>query len=244
MASPVLAAPGIVVGPGAIISLGAGDIDMNCTDYITTGDDDIGSGSITEVLHFIIQATGTVTGGSGQVQLSGDWENNGTFTPGTSQVHIQDGCAMTTSNMVGDTDFNSFTATSSTGKELRVEAGSTQTFSQDLTLMGVDNSNRMPITSSSAGSQAFFSLDNAGTQVIDAVNVMDNNASGGQLLAPDQPSVFASLDSGNNLNWFLYPGVTKLAVPVPTLPVWAMILLSMLLMTVVSKRRNLFILNK
>jgi len=235
LALPVLGnAAGIYVQPGASMSLGNGTVDLGCTDTTIAGNLNIQSGAFINVRDLIVSG-GDVDAGGGQLLLSGNWTNNGTFTPGTSLVTVQDGCSTTSSALTGDTDFYDFTTTSISGKTLLAASGSTQVFNNNLTLEGIAG-NPLLIRSSMAGNQVFFSLDPDGTQNIYAVDVRDNNALGGQWFASGSPADFESVDSGNNFNWFLN---TYLPVPVPTLSWLALIALVLALMTVAFRQRRL-----
>ena len=232
----VVDAAGINIQPGASISLDGGSIDLGCGDATVVGDLDIGSGTMVNTRDVNING-GNVNAGSGQIQLSGDWRNTGSFTPGTSQVTIQDGCSTNTSAITGATSFFDFSVYSVIGKILRVEAGTTQQFSNSLTLNGSVGTPLM-IRSSVDGSNAVFALGPGGTQSILAVDVKDNSAIPGQWLAPGIPASFESIDSGNNMNWFL--NVFE-QVPVPTLSWPAVIILTITLIAVVFRRRNLLL---
>jgi len=208
------------------MSFGSGSFDLGCNDVTIAGSLDVGTGSVLNARHLNI-ADGSVNAGSGQVQLAGDWNNNGTFIPSTSLVAVQDGCATTRSALNGDTSFHTFTASTASGKTLQAAAGSTQVFYNNLTLTGIAG-NPLLIRSSQVGNQAFFTLAPNGTQSINAVDVMDNNALGGQRLAPN----LSSVDSGNNFNWFL-----RVLVPVPTLSWLSLGFLTLVLMMTAFRRR-------
>jgi hypothetical protein len=193
---------GITVGSGASFNLGSGNIDLNCLDLTTAGEFALGDGQLDGARLVSIDSGGVLRGDTGGLIFSGDWWNAGTFTMSQSSIALQDGCGLSSSLLLGDSDFYDFTASSLTGKTLSVEAGSTQTFANSLSLQGLDASQRLKIRSSVAGEPAFFSLAAQGTQQIYAVDVKDNDASGGQLLGPDNPAAIDSLNSGNNRNWF------------------------------------------
>ena len=201
IASQASFAAGINVGPGASFQLGNGSIVINCLDLTVSGQFFAGDGTVESGRDISILNNGTLDGGGSDIWLSGDWSNAGTFSPGLSSVHIKDGCGRTTSAMYGNSTFFSFEATTSSGKTLQPFAGTSQEFQENLVLMGMASTN-LKIRSSSPGSWAFFTLEPGGTQLIQGVDVMDNNASGGLLLAPGAPSVSDSLNSGNLLNWF------------------------------------------
>ena len=221
----------VQVGNGASLSVGGGTIDLGCTDLIVSGSVNVQSGGITAVDNVDI-AGGTIDGGSGAISASGDWSNQGSFIPGTGSVALVDGCGSTVSGVSGDTSFYEFAASTGTGRLLEIAAGSTQTFAQSLTLTG-QVPGRLRLRSSMPGAPAFFSLAPAGQQFIDAVDVQDNDASGGQLLAPGAPAQFNSIDSGGNSNWFLRVAES---IPVPTLTLPGLLTL-MLMVGWLARRR-------
>jgi len=104
--------------------------------------------------------------------------------------------------MLGDNSFYNFSASTSTGKVFSFEAGSVQTFSNELSLHGAEPNQRLKIRSSVTGQSVHFNLAAQGVQQINAVDVKDNDATAGQLLAPGIPAAHASVDAGNNKNWF------------------------------------------
>ena len=193
---------GISVGDGASFRVGDAQIDVNCLDLETTGQFALGGGSVTGVNLVSIESTGELKGDTGSLRFSGDWWNAGTFSPAQSSINVQDGCGASESLLLGDNDFFNFSASTSTGKTLSIEAGSVQTFASELSLQGVDAALRLKIRSSVNGQSVFFDLAAQGVQQIYAVDVKDNDASAGQLLVPGAPVESASVDSGNNKNWF------------------------------------------
>ena len=199
--APVLGA-GLNVGAGAAVDLGNGRVDLNCLNFEAAGQFTLGGGTVTGANIINILTTGEVNGGNGSIRLAGDWINAGAFLPGQGSVTIEDGCANSTSALSGDNDFAGFSASTTTGKTLQLEAGSLQTFSGVMNLQGVAPENRLKIRSSSEGQPVYFVLFEQGTQQIHAVEVRDNDASGGQALAPGTPEQSASVDAGNNSNWF------------------------------------------
>lgn len=200
-ARPVLGA-GLDVGTGAMINLGNGRVDLNCLDLVTAGQFDVGVGTVTKADTVNILAAGELDGGSGSIQLAGDWANAGAFLPGQGSVRIEDGCGNSVSSVSGDNDFTGFSASTTSGKTLSLEAGSLQTFSGIMSLQGEAPENRLRIRSNIDGQPVYFVLFAQGAQQINAVDVRDNDASGGQSLAPGTPDASASVDAGNNSNWF------------------------------------------
>lgn len=220
-------ASGIHIGPGATVALGNGNLDLNCLELRLDGNLNLGSGAIEGGGDVKITNVGILEAARGEILLSGNWMNQGLFVPQTSHIQISDGCDRPLSVMTGDTNFYDFSAVTKTGKVLEPESGSSQVFSKQLTLLGSAPGNRLKIRSSIPDQAAFFTLYDEAIQLIDAVDVKDNDASGGQVLAPGSPESSNSIDSGNALNWFLnllgLEGVPATSGPV-------MLILALLLM--------------
>ena len=200
---------------------------MGCGDLDVLGSASLSDGAIRAGRHVTLNG-GNFALGSGTITLSGDWINAGSFIPGTGTVNIVDGCGVSESLMAGDSGFYRFSATTGSGKLLSIAAASTQTFSRYLELRGTEP-NRLTIRSSAPGSTAFFNLASSGSQNISAVDVSDNDASGGQTLVPREPEAADSIDAGGNSNWFVSAIEIPRAVPVDTLPTPALLVLALLL---------------
>ena len=228
MVTPALScAAGVTVQTGANITFSGGNANLGCTDLIIGGGLNLGNASI--ILANVDIAGGTLDAGAGDILFAGDWSNSGQFVASSSQINVIDGCGKSTSTISGDNIFHSFSAGTSAGNTLRVEAGSQQTFLGSLGLYGT-NGMLLLVRSTSAGSTAFFNLIPPATQNVSYVDVQDNNALGGSLIAPGTPALFNSIDSGNNFNWFNLP------VPVPALSLPALLLLMMTLLLVARRR--------
>jgi hypothetical protein len=193
---------GISVGNGASFDVGNATIDLNCLDLETAGQFVLGDGSVNAVNLLNIESTGELNGETGSLRFAGDWWNAGSFNAAQSSISMQDGCGTTESLMLGDNSFYNFSASTSTGKTLSIEAGSVQNFANELSLNGAEPNQRLKIRSSAVGQSVQFNLAAQGTQQINAVDVKDNDASAGQLLAPGMPAAYASVDAGNNKSWF------------------------------------------
>ncbi len=193
-------AAGVNVQAGAGITFSGGSINLGCTDLLVSGDFNLGNGAVTQAADISISG-GMLDAGSGQISLAGDWSNSGAFIASSSQVNIVDGCSKSTSIVSGDNVYHSFSVNSSSGKELQIEAGSQQTFLGSLGLQGAEGM-LLLIRSTAPGSYALFNLKSSATQVVSYVDVRDNNALAGTLIAPGAPESFNSINSGNNL---VYP---------------------------------------
>ncbi len=236
-------AQSITVQGGSTFSVGDGSVQLNCGDLTVAGDFTIAAGSAQTIRHVSISSGGDITVGSGLISLSGNWSNAGTFTPGTGSVEIVDGCGTTTTAMSGDSTFTDFSITTAVGRSLQVASGSSQVFTDNLTLRGAPP-NYLSIRSSSAGVPAFFTLNFGASQDIFGVDVADNDASAQQTIAPRPPADFSSIDAGGNSNWFVFrpvggvtpPGTSSQSVEeIDTLPRTATFFLMLLLLALASR---------
>ncbi len=225
----------ITIANGAQWSLGAGSLNADCADLLVAGTLSIDSGSANEIRDVTINP-GVINGGSGTINLSGNWTNLGTFNAQSGAVQITDGCSTTVSQLVGDTTFNQFSASTNSGKELQPAAGSQQAFNAGLSLSG-PASDPLLIRTSAAGSTAEFVLSPGAAQSISGVDVQDIDASAGDVIAPGPPARFDSVDSGNNTNWFI--SAIQEIVPVDTLPAPLLALLAALILLFGTRARLL-----
>ena len=137
-----------------------------------------------------IDATGTLDASAANttIILTGNWTNNGTFTPGTDSTVTFQGAGAST--ITGATTFNNLTC-ATPSKNLTFEAGVTQTISGTLTLNGQALGTKIVLRSSVTDTR--FTLNvTAGAQTVNYVDVKDSQASGNDIIAGN------SLNSGNN----------------------------------------------
>ncbi len=201
------------------MSLGSGALDLACTDLIVGGSLQLDSAPVTGVRHVDIQAGGTINGGLGSITLSGNWTNSGTFNAGSSQINFDDSCGTGTSTITGNTTFFDLSLVSSSGKTFNMQAGSTQTIINLLTILGAAG-NPLQIRSTLPGQLAFTNL--LGNQNIAHVGVSDNTATG-VWLAP-----FQANEGGNSATtrWF---GDPNFVAKIPTLGPMSLLMLTLLL---------------
>ena len=228
--SPLVSAQSVTVGGGASISLGAGTLNTGCGDLIIAPAGQLAVNSGAAIANRNVNISGgTLNGGSGLISLSGDWTNSGTFVAGSGLVEIIDGCGTSQSAVSGSSNFSRFSVASSSAKRLLLQAGSTQRFIHSLALNGVSGS-RLEVRSTSAGSPANFILQPGANQAVSWVDVADNDATGGQTIAPDDPDVFDSIDSGGALNWFRNL-IRSGPVEIDTVPWPGLLLLGLIVVT-------------
>ncbi|MBR0567487.1 IPTL-CTERM sorting domain-containing protein [Azoarcus sp. L1K30] len=188
-----------------------GSMNLACTDLLVQGAMNVNSGSVTQGLTVGIDATGVLNGGSGSITLSGDWNNLGTFVPGSGTVVLTDGCASGSSALTGSTVFNNLTLSSTSGHTYVIPSGSSITVNGTLTLQGTVG---QPISVvSSSGSPATILLGPGATVVRSNANV-----------------------SGN-----VFIGAPASTTAIPTLNAWALAILAMLMAVVPLIRRRVAI---
>lgn len=195
-AAPSAPAAQLTVGAGSSLGLGTGAVDLGCSDLVVTGTFSGGAGSLDQARDVTIQPGGTLDGGAAILQVTGDWTNSGTFTPGTSLVRFPDGCGQTTSAVTGNSTFYDLTFTSGFGRLVSFAAGSTTTVQNFLDLQGAFD-NLLQVRSSIAGVEAF--LDLQGGHAADFVDVEDNHATGNTI------TILTGLVGANAVGWSLDP---------------------------------------
>lgn len=198
--SDLLLAQGITVGAGGSIDVGSGSISLGCHDLQVNGAVQLGSGTLNGLRHLGI--AGSLSGESGTISLSGDWNNAGMFDAGTGAVNINDGCGVSASTVIGTNGFYDWSVATSSGKQLNFSAGEFQYVSNAVVFNGTAG-NLLRIRSSVADSPGFFQLSESGSQNVNYVDVRDNHAPmPGQFMAPGFPEEYNSVDSGGNFRWF------------------------------------------
>ena len=227
----------LVIPAGARYSTGGSLTDLACTDVVVAGTLLLAGGALIRVRHLTIQPGGAIDGGSGFIQLGGNWSNAGTFAAGTSTIHFVDSCGLASVTLDGSTAFFTARFTSTTGKNHAFQVGTTQSIAGVLEIGGTTSS-PIQFRSAARGQVANVKLLPAGTQSIVHVGVTDVWATG-QHLAPYQSNEGGG---GNAFNWFGAPlGVDESpTLPIPTLDDMALLALAALLagFAIVDLRRR------
>lgn len=215
----------LVIPPGGQYTTGGGQTDLACTDVVVAGTLLVAGGALVNVRHLTIQPGGTIEGGSGTIQMGGNWTNGGTFTAGTSTVLFADTCGLATGTVGGNTAFFNARFLSTIGKNHVFQVGTTQTIVGLLEIVGTAGA-PIQFRSGTPGQVANINLLPGGTQSILHVGVTDVWATG-QHLAPDQTNEGGG---GNALNWFGSPVPPPVMEnPIPTLGDLALLALAALL---------------
>jgi hypothetical protein len=239
-APPALAA--FTVGGGSAVDFGDAKVDFGCQDFVVEGQASSTAATLSGIANLTLTApAGSFAPGAASVTLGGDFTNAGSFTAGTSQINVTDACGGGSSRISGASSFYALSVTSGSGKTLVLPAGATQTVTHALTLQGAVGK-LLRVTSSTPGTKALLTLAAGAAQAIDYVDASDNDASGGQTIAPGAATTYHSVDSGGLLNWFNTRdsggGGTGTATPVPALGRGAALLLAALLAGLAWRRRH------
>jgi hypothetical protein len=215
VATPAAAAE-LTVGSGASFDLGTALLDLGCADLKVGGTLSAGAVGFDAARDLVIDPGGVLNGDSALLEVTGDWNNAGSFSAGTSTLRLSDGCGVTSAIVSGNTSFANLEMTTTSGKRWSFAAGTTQTVASALTLLGASG-NLLEIRSTSAGSVAFFNL--LGSQIGDFVDVEDNDATAGVPINVGPNSIVGS----NTPGWTI--GIT-----VPLLSLLGLLVLAVLLL--------------
>jgi hypothetical protein len=210
------------IGKGSSLELGNGSLALGCADLNVLGGLSAGTVGFTQGRDLTIGPAGTLNGESAILELSGDWDNMGSFVAGTSTVRMVDGCGLLSAVVNGDSAFHNLEIATSAGKQVSFTAGSTQTVAGDFSATGAAG-NLLKIRSTVGGSAAFLQAQGAASASY--VDVADNNALGGSSIPLDSNS----LKGPNSLGWLLTPAV-------PLLPPLALALLGGALLAAARRR--------
>jgi hypothetical protein len=193
----------LTVGSGSSLDLGTGSLALGCADLDVLGTLSAGTLGFTQGRDVTITPGGVMNGNSATLRLSGDWDNTGSFVAGTSSVQISDGCGLLSSTVVGDTTFNNLELSSSSGKQVNISAGSTQSVAGSFLAAGASG-NLLKIRSTVGGTQAFLNVQGSGSAT--DVDVADNSALPGNNI----PMSAGSIKGPNTPGWLLSPAIPLL----------------------------------
>jgi hypothetical protein len=171
----------ITVPTGGTMALNGATVDLGCSDVTVAGSLSLGGGTLANVRNLAILSGGALSTGAGQITLSGNWTNAGSFSADTGQVNFVDvpACAAS-STLAGSTSFFDLSMISTVGKLYLFEVGSTQRVARSLTMTGT-LANPTRINSTVPGQLAFINLQ--GGQNLSGLAVRDMGATGVWLAA-------------------------------------------------------------
>jgi hypothetical protein len=214
----------ILIGAGSQIDTGSGQIELGCASLTVAG---LATGRWSGIENVELDSSARLE--TSQLDFSGDWTST-SLQDISGQVNWQQQCNSLDGLMLGDNRFASLSITATTDVLRRLDANGEQTITESLRLLGGENP--LQLRSTVSGQPARLTVPVSANWSIGRVDVADIDSSGGQGLAPGDPSNFQSVDSGGNRNWFL----GAVAVPVPILG-WPGLLLLMAVTLAVARRR-------
>ncbi len=160
-----------------------------------------------------LNKTGAFDAGLFNMNIAGDWNNEGTFLPGSSTVTF-DGVNQT---IKGSNTFYNLAKVASSPVTLTFEGSKSQTITNNLILQGIPGV-LISLRSDASPTQFKIAVTETGRSILSFLDVKDSDASGGKLLEVGDDSV----DSGNNTNWQFFvpttPTPPPAGTPVPTPP--------------------------
>lgn len=224
----------LIVGQGAILSLGGGTLDVGCSDVSVQGSLDIAAGTLRGARNF--SASGTVQGGTGTLAFSGNLSAAATLNPQSGTVRSEDGCSSTGSTLSGAHTFFRLVAQTDVGRSFVLPAGGTQTIGSRLELTG--GTARLVLRSTIPGMLALLDMPVAATWAVSRIDVQDVGMTPtSPYVAPQDPTAYGSIDRGNSPRLL---GVDVDLTPIPALSTWGLLalMLSMLGFGMFTVRTN------
>lgn len=147
------------VPAGATLQIpGSAALQLGCADLTTAGTALVNAGQIQQAGNVTISPSGALNGGTGTIQVGGNWNNRGTFIAGSGSVMFVDGCSTAPASLAGDTSFNQLVLTSQIGRTFVIEAGRNIGVTGSLIVQGTSAAPVRLVTSSSTGQVAYVTL--------------------------------------------------------------------------------------
>jgi hypothetical protein len=190
---------------GSVVALAGGRLDLACTDLDVAGTLSLGNGAVVNARNVIVRPGGVLNGGSGVLEVGGDFVGGVGFQAAASTVRFTDACGGSSASIAGSNTFHDATFVSTTGKTWRFSAGTLQTFLHALTITGTPS---QPLQVRSDAPYASFNLVAGAAQSIANVGATNMWAEG-QWLAPYQVNQGGS----NARRWFGDPAQETLPIP-------------------------------
>jgi len=192
----------LVVSAAQTTMLGTDTLELACTPLTVEGTLEGDTGIITQITN--VGITGTYQGDASSLDLSGDWDNQGSFLSGASTITFLDQCLSTpspTSTISGNNTFNVLQVSTTTSKTLIFESGTTQEITGDFI---VNNPSAVTLQSSDPNTPAVITTTN--------------------------PAVRAALQQVANSSSNPVTILGGAVKPIPTLSTWSALALIFLLM--------------
>ena len=195
-ASPARAAF-VAIDDGAALSLSTTEVDLGCADLVVHGSVALDSARVTGTDRVTIFPTGAIAGGAGHLELSGNWNDLGSFTPGTSSVAFVDGCGAASAIVAGGSTFFDLSLHSTTGRSILLQSSATTSVINRfdargeagalLVLRSSSGNDGAPLALGQTGSADFIEVVNVQATVAPVYTGLDS------VIGPDATGFFAGL---------------------------------------------------
>gem|GEM_PF-1249474 len=193
VASGTMAVGGILNNPSySLTKAGTGILGLNGTTTLTN----------------LTISAGTISTVSSPFNISGNWSNSGTFTPGSGTVALNG----TTQTVIGNTTFNNLTISKTNSPTVSFTSGATQTMGGVFTATG-DASHQITIGATSVATSTIS--QSSGTVICAYCTLGYSKATGGATWQAYAAN--GNINAGNNEGWtFNVPGATTYTLSGPT----------------------------
>ena len=153
-------------------------------------------------------SAGTLATAAAAFNISGNWSNSGTFTPGSGTVTLNG----TTQTVSGNTTFNNLTINKTNSPTISFTSGATQTMNGTFTATG-DATHQITIGATSAATSTLS--QSSGTVTCAYCTISYSTATGGATWQAYTSN--GNINSGNNSGWaFSPPGATNFTFSGPS----------------------------
>lgn len=132
-----LASAESVIPAGHSMNLPGVGMNMGCADLRVDGTLNFASGQIDQAGALAIGPTGAIAATAGTIVIGGNWNNQGTFSAGTTTVVLDDTCSTGPVQLIGKTTFHNLTLRTNSGKQFSVPPDAQLLVTGTLTLQGI-----------------------------------------------------------------------------------------------------------
>lgn len=195
---PFAAVAQFEVGAGSSVDFADATIDFGCANFVVDGSATAGTATLSGIGD--VAGSGALQAGASLLSLGGDFAPGAGFDSGTGTVEIVDACGDGSSAVAGANTFNAFSVVTTSGKQLLLPAQMSQRVVSLLRFEGAAGA-LLQVRSTVPGANARLQVADDADQTIAYVDAADNTATEA-VIAPGDPAIYRSVDSGNLLFWF------------------------------------------
>ncbi|MGY6553013.1 MAG: hypothetical protein ACXIUM_00680 [Wenzhouxiangella sp.] len=228
-ADPASAQGRLDIGAGAILDTGGGRIESGCASLVLHGKI---AGRWSGLDSVLLGASGRLA--TRELEFGGDWHSE-TEQSVPGQIHWRQQCGRSEGSLSGSHRFTHLLLSGDSAVTRKLAIENEQWVDQSLRLQG--GSERLALRSSAPGTLARLTLAPDASWQVARVEVADIDSSGGQTIAPGDPTLYDSRDGGGNRNWF--SALAAAPIPVPTLGPAALLALIVLILLTAGRFRVL-----